>query len=347
MRSVILLLIALGVVACGAKETGPVTIHWYDNKAYSISIDRSLFQSEDIEPSLRVSGSAYDILGSFAETPDIIRFTPAVPLARGQAYDLFSRDDKIYSFIIPVDTTAISPVVAASFPSCDTVPENLLKMYLVFNQPMMEGRAYEHIHLFDLQTGDTIKAAFLDLQPELWSEDQRTLTLWLDPGRIKQDLIPNKELGAVLDKNKRYRLVVSPGWKSKSGLPLSVDYSRELITAGRDSGKPDVTTWNVTAGEDVVVDVHESLDWSLLNSVISVWGGDTRIEGTTNVQPCEKGFRFTPKEPLPPGTYRITIESRLEDLAGNNLTRLFETDVSDKTVASDSKPEHTIAFRVN
>ena len=39
---------------------------------------------------------------------------------------------------------------------------------------------------------------FLDLQPELWNAEGTVLTLWLDPGRIKRDLIPNKELGIPL-----------------------------------------------------------------------------------------------------------------------------------------------------
>ena len=35
-----------------------------------------------------------------------------------------------------------------------------------------------------------------------------------------------------------------------------------------------------------------------------------------------------------PGTYILQIESRLEDLAGNNLDRLFDTDLTQKQQAS-------------
>ena len=61
-----------------------------------------------------------------------------------------------------------------------------------FSQPMQEGVSAEHICLVKGEK-DTLKNVFLDLQPELWNHDRTMLTLWLDPGRIKRDLQPNRQ----------------------------------------------------------------------------------------------------------------------------------------------------------
>lgn len=344
MRFLRFVLIFLIVVGCEKVED--IRIEWENNKAVSVWIKKSLIGSLPLFVAVRVSGNDTDVLGKFEFHNETILFLPDVPLERGQTYDIYSGRTKVHSFTVAADPAATPPFVISSFPSCDTVPENLLKMYLVFDQPMREGKAYDYIHFIDRATNDTVKGAFLDLQPELWNEDQTILTLWLDPGRIKSDLIPNKTLGAVLKANSRYRLIVSHEWKSKSGLPMKSDYQREHVTRQRDSRKPDIKEWRVTAGDKIEVEVGENLDWSLLNSVISIWLGDDQIDGTVEVQDCEKSFRFVPEKPLAPGVYRMDVEFRLEDLAGNSLNRLFETDVTAGNPASENKSIHSVEFTV-
>jgi hypothetical protein len=39
-------------------------------------------------------------------------------------------------------------------------------------------------------------------------------------------------------------------------------------------------------------------------------------------------WRFTPEQPWKPGEHRITIDPELEDLAGNNLRKPFEVDLT-------------------
>jgi hypothetical protein len=346
MRWILLLLISVTLFSC-EKQKEPFVINWDKGKAVSVSVKRSLF-AKDVVPDVRVSGSEYKVLGKAEVGDETIRLIPEIPFQRGQTYEVIAGTDKVLSFAIPLDTSVRPPQVVASFPSCDSIPENLLKIYLMFDQPMMEGRAYNFIHLFDQTTGDTIKGAFLDLQPELWSEDQTVLTLWLDPGRIKQDLIPNQKLGAVLNKNSHYELRVSPGWKSKSGLPMSDAYERHFVTKDRDTVKPDMMTWQMDTDQVFKVETGESLDWSLLNSVISAWREDDKeIAGTVVTDPCEKGFRFVPLEPWPKGKNRIVIESRLEDLAGNNLNRLFETDITEPTGLFGNERTRVVYFVVH
>ena len=46
------------------------------------------------------------------------------------------------------------------------------------------------------------------------------------------------------------------------------------------------------------------------------------------------------------GRYRLKIESRLEDLAGNNLNRPFDRDITRKNIAPTTLPFVEILFNV-
>jgi hypothetical protein len=344
------LLVLLLMFSCARESNEPVTIIWDHDKAVAVSVSR------DIASTLFVSlkDSQYRVLGNMDIDGSKITFTPAVPFERGQTYEAFSGARSIAVFTIPIDTTLRIPVLTGSFPSCDTVPSNLLKIYLQFSEPMMEGRSSQFVQLYNNVTGDTVKNAFLDLQPELWNDDRTVLTLWLDPGRIKQDLIPNKKLGVVLNDNRTYRLNVAKGWRSQKGVATNSDYTRSFVTTERDVSKPDPKKWSVTAFNDgVFINTNETLDWSLLNSVISIWLGEEEIISKTISKDCERRVTIIPDEPLAPGTYTLMIETRLEDPAGNNINRLFETDVTNKSDnISPAVPAHketevyTLTFKI-
>ena len=119
-------------------------------------------------------------------------------------------------------------------------------MYFEFSEPMVEGSSLQHLTLIR-NDRDTMRGTFLDLQPELWNSDGTVLTLWLDPGRIKRDLIPNKELGSPLKQGERYTLHVNKSWQSKNGVPLAKNYSKTFVTINRDEESPDPLTWKVSA----------------------------------------------------------------------------------------------------
>ena len=333
----------LFIVCCAPKDESLVTIIWEDNKAVAISIFES---SDSLEVSLR--GAPYPVIGEHNTRDGHSVFTPAVPFERGSEYVVTTSSRAMYSFLVPADTTQRAPALTGSFPSCDTVPSNLLKMYLQFSEPMMEGRSSQFVQLFDAVTGDTLNSAFLDLQPELWNEDGTILTLWLDPGRIKQDLIPNKKLGVVLNDSRRYTLKVARGWRSKNGLPIEREFNRTFTASKRDVAKPNFKLWSVSAARtEVRIEFNESLDWSLINSCFSIWSGDQEIEALTIAELCETSLTILPPIVMQPGDYSLNIESRLEDLAGNNLNRLFETDVTNESKVSQKKDVYTISFRVN
>ncbi|MEJ0033953.1 MAG: hypothetical protein WDO15_28105 [Bacteroidota bacterium] len=319
-------LVFLLIAGCAPHIEAP-SIVWENEKAVGVLLD------VPDTTCIYVEGSSYKVIGEWKDS----RFTPAVPFERGQTY----RTSTGITFTIPVDGNRQVPLLMGSFPTCDTVPSNLLKIYLQFSEPMSEARSAQFVQLYDDVTGDTIKNAFLDLQPELWNENGTVLTLWLDPGRIKQDLIPNKKLGVVMNENRSYRLVVAKGWRAKNGLALEQNYKKIFVTTGRDVIKPDVSSWSVkTKGDTVIIDLQESLDWSLIRSTISIKG----IVPKSITEVCENKVLFFP---VSRGDYSLNIESRLEDLAGNNLNRLFETDVTAPTSNNHPKAVYTISFHVN
>jgi len=213
---------------------------------------------------------------------------------------------------------------------------------------MQEYRSSQFVALVDDISSDTIKDAFLDLKPELWNADGTVLTLWIDPGRVKQDLIPNRQLGTVLHDNHRYRLEVAKGWKSKKGAATTVNYSRKFVTASRDIDKPHIRDWKIRSERDtIVVDTKEILDWSLLNTSVSLWSRDKQLEAKSFSEVCETQLIIIPKKSLEQGIYTLKIEGILEDRAGNNLNRLFETDVTSQSDNVVNKQIYSLTFQVN
>lgn len=243
------------------------------------------------------------------------------------------------------------PYVQAVYPTADTVPENMLKMYLRFSAPMREGEALQHITLLD-DKNDTIPDVFLNLQPELWNNERTVLTLWLDPGRIKRDLFPNRQMGNPLHQDKLYVLVISNDWKDARGLFLRQSYRKKFVVAARDSLIPQPAQWVVYApsfktSQPLQVSLGEPLDYYLLKETIQIINEKGNpVAGKIFITGKETVFEFIPDEPWQPGHYRIRVAAHLEDLAGNNLNRLFDRDLQDPQT-QEEKDVFEKVFEIN
>ncbi len=67
----------------------------------------------------------------------------------------------------------------------------------------------------------------------------------------------------------------------------------------------------------------------LLKNAVSITNSNgTIINGTFETGSKETILSFIPDELWKPAEYSINIEARLEDLAGNNLNRLFDKDLT-------------------
>ncbi len=291
------------------------------------------------------------MLGSYVFEQDTLRFTPAFSFRTGRTYILCKGKETLLQFSLP-QNTSITPTVATEvFPSPDTLPANLLKMYIYFSAPMQEGFAYQHLSLLN-SLGDTLEHAFLKLMPELWDEKSQRLTLWFDPGRLKRDLILNREMGTPLSAGKKYELRISADWKDQQGQKLGEGFRKSFFVAEADRERPELSDWSlhspkIHSQEVLKLDFGEPMDQALALAALTVWKGDQQIAGKAKLCSKERVWEFYPKEHWAKGTYRIEVEARLEDLAGNNLNRLFDRDLLRDTTSPQEKDLYQIPFHIN
>lgn len=330
-----LIFFVLFTTACRQNSKETIDIIWKDKKPIGVSVPKSLLKKTDSFPVLlkiRLENQSDLMLGEYIEQSDHILFKPLLPLSHGLSYEVYFSEEFLDKVTVPTMDAGEASKLVAIYPSADTVPENLLKIYLRFSAPMREGEALEHINLTN-SSGDTLYGTFLDLRPELWNKERTVLTLWLDPGRIKRDLVPNQELGNPLKNGSQYVVNVSDRWKDANNLALPKNYSKRIVVTSRDSLSPHPQQWKIdlpSSGtvEPLTINTNEALDYFLLGETIKVLNDkDILIAGSLKISNQEKIVRFIPDSPWLPGIYSIRIASYLEDLAGNNLQRPFDRDV--------------------
>ena len=302
-------------------------------------------------------GTPEPLLGSCKKVgPNEIHFVPAFPLMRGHEYEArfdasaapgLGQTRLVDHFQIPSAPAAPPPRLSALYPSSKTLPSNHLKFYLVFSEPMQPGDIWSNFRLIDLKDNRPVPRPFR--HTELWSRDQKRLTLWFHPGRVKQGVNLNVELGPILREGRRYRLVVSGDWPSARGVPLGDDVTKTFQAGPADHDQPDPQRWRLeipgaATRQPLRCDMGESLDWALLHSdLVVIDQSGTPLEGTVETVANESVWVFTPQRPWPVATFRLAVSSVLEDLAGNSVERPFEVDITDPKNAT--KVPETV-FRV-
>ena len=319
------------------KDAVSVSIQWEGYKAVAIIIPQQLLSSvpkDSIQELLqiRLTNAGQPVIGDYSFKDDELIFKPIIAFTRGLKYQLYVRNELVDEIEIQVANT-VAPAVVAVYPVSDTLPENLLKFYILFSKPMQEGDELKHIHL--VKDGrDTLSAVFLDL--ELWNNERTMLTLWLDPGRIKRDLQPNKQLGPPLIKGSPYQLLIDKDWQDTEGILLKENFQKNFFTSSRDSISPDEKKWTINAPkagtkEQLVIKFNEPLDHVLAERAISVTDAiGNEVKGKLKVNDHGDIVYFSPDSEWKKGIHALQIESRLEDLAGNNLVRLFDVDLDQK-----------------
>ncbi|HYV96955.1 MAG TPA: Ig-like domain-containing protein [Gemmatimonadaceae bacterium] len=272
-----------------------------------------------------------EMLGTYAAHFDTLRFTPRFPPAPGTTY--YAEFDGRARGTWKLDGPSGKPttVVETVYPSGDVVPMNLLRMYIQFSAPMSVGDGAElHVRLLD-EKGDPVNKPFLIAagEQELWDREHKRLTIFFDPGRIKRDLVPHKQLGLPLVEGHSYTLVIDTAWRDATGLPLAKTFTRTFRVGPMDRTLVRADSWHVSAPSagshsPLVVDFGESLDRALAQRMISVRIHDTPVAGSVTLSRSETRWTFVASQPWPAGTYDIVVDTELEDLAGNNLHRLFD-----------------------
>jgi hypothetical protein len=70
------------------------------------------------------------------------------------------------------------------------------------------------------------------------------------------------------------------------------------------------------------------------------------MPGAATIGPEERQWSFTPERMWAPGDHMVTIESKLEDLAGNSLARVFDRDLHEAADAPRVGQRAMVPFAV-
>jgi hypothetical protein len=355
LRNLLFFVIFLST-CCRNEQRDITTIVWENNKAKAIRFPLKWANdlpegsaSDHIKIRLMADANLTTILGDYTFDNTIV-FEPLIPFSRGSTYEIIVKDKKVGEFSIPMPDSNDAPQILFSYPQHDTVPENLLKIYIQFSQPMSEGQSARYIKL--VKNGkDTLRDVFLDLQPELWNENRTVITLWLDPGRIKRDLQPNLRLGTPLQQKGNYQFIVSRGWKNEQGLALQKDFTWSFTAGNRDSISPDPDKWelalpNAMSKGTLTIKLGEALDHFLLvESLLIKNEAGVELKGRFEIADRDRTCHFIPAEPWIAGNYTLLIDAKLEDLAGNNINRPFDRDIT-RTRQPLTKEWYSKKFRI-
>lgn len=270
------------------------------------------------------------ILGSYAIDAAGLHFTPRFPFVSGMRYTALAivrgkRLERTFEVEAPAGSP---PRVVAVFPSGAELPENTLRLYVHFSQPMNPRAVHRHVRLVG-DDGITVPLSFVEIEHGLWDARQMRLTLFFHPGRVKRGVAPGEDLGPVLVTGRAYRLVVDGSLADATGRTMGREFEHGFTAVNADRMRPDADGIAVippaTPNGMLVATLPEPLDEALLHRLIWVedeTGGS--VPGEIAVLDGETRWAFRPRDDWNPGRYALRVHTALEDRAGNRFDRLFD-----------------------
>ncbi|MBV9356438.1 MAG: hypothetical protein JO023_13030 [Chloroflexi bacterium] len=277
---------------------------------------------------------AQPMAGRFDLAGDQVSFVPRFPLVPGTSYSLLVDGIERDSTTVPAVLRTASTRVVALYPTATAVPLNLLKLYVEFSAPMSEGWAARMVRVRRADDGRPIPDVFLPGDTELWDRARRRLTMLLDPGRIKRGLGPQVALGYPLEAGVPIVVSVEAGFLDEGGARLAEGIERRYAVGAALRERVDPAAWRVyppRAGsrQRLVVRFDRPLDHALLDRCLKVVDAYGQLAvGAASVAAGDAEWRFAPRAAWQAGVYRLLVDARLEDVAGNSLRRVFDRDLT-------------------
>jgi hypothetical protein len=280
-----------------------------------------------------------DISGDHEILGDGVRFIPHFPFESGLLFrailDLRAlgqpglAEVQTLEFSFRRETPAAETEVRQVFPSKDVVPENLLRLYVRFSNPMQRRRVANNIEVLG-PDGRTALDVLYRAPVELWDSSMTCLTILLDPGRLKRGVGPNRMLGPPLRAGQRYTLAVGPGMIDVYGRPLREGFTKPFSVSEAIREPIAIEKWKirppVTGGHQPLELVFpRPLDWAQLWRGVTVASGSGHpVSGRIEIDLGETRWRFTPEAPWHGGTHSIRVSPGLEDVCGNTPDGPFD-----------------------
>jgi len=234
------------------------------------------------------------------------------------------------------------------YPRVAVVPSNALRFYLVFPAPMTTGDIFTHLQLIDIEKHEPVAGAFREV--ELWSPDTKRLTVWLHPGRQKSGVNLNDDEGPVLIEGRHYTLVLDRNVTTTQGVELPADVTLTFTVGPSVHAVLDSKEWTVMAPHaevklswpkaPVELRFGRTMDWAMVHEAVKA-----SAPGIVLVEECTDGTSWLlyPDSAWTSETHFIEVSPDLEDMAGNNLNRPFEVDVS---IKSNARPVERKPVRI-
>jgi hypothetical protein len=304
------------------------------------------------------------ILGTYSVGGKTIKFVPQFPFDREVTYNATFRPAILpngtegqsaqpirSSHQISVAPMEATTVVAQVYPTADDLPENLLKFYIHFSAPMSGGRIYDHIQMLDA-AGKPVELPFLEIDEELWNPQMDRLTLFLDPGRIKRGVRPLEEVGPALRAGNSYTLVIDSSWKDASGNALKSSFEKRFRVSPVDRETIDYNKWQITSprsgtSQPLVIHFEKPLDHALALRMIRILDSSREaVRGTPETRSNERELAFAPSLVWKNGPYFLSIETTIEDLAGNNIGKPYEVDLFDRVAKRSESQTVERSFQI-
>ena len=254
---------------------------------------------------------------------------PRFKLRQGADYILrldLGGSDRFTTTVSAPAVQSASPDLVWHAPDGNQIPENTLRLYLMFSEPMARGQARETIWL-ERADGSLVDSPFLNLGAELWDREQRRLTVLFDPGRIKQGIGPNQTDGAPLQTGLDYVLVLSGKMKSAAGVSMDAEKRIPFRIGAAERRALAPEHWQIRSAAPGTTDALEVrfdrlMDRGAAARLLSVLdaAGKTvpgRIENRGHL------WRFTPDTPWRKGA-KLRVDPGLEDVSGNTIRAPFD-----------------------
>jgi hypothetical protein len=217
-------------------------------------------------------------------------------------------------------TAVAAPAVAAQLvpvavqPSGPEVPANLLRISLVFAQPIGE-QVLPRLELGQVN-GNVIDKPFFE--QELWSPSGKILTVLLHPGRVKTGLIAHDTEGPVLHAD---AVVV---------LRLDGQEIKRWKVGADDHDGPRSSGWKIGSvrvgtREPLVVELDAPIDGRDVDYLAVAGSSNRRVPGRAQLEVGEKKWIFTPDSSWADSRFTLAVFGNLEDPSGNRLNGHFES----------------------
>ena len=349
-----------------ALSTHSVCVHNLGSKSIALlgrcdkdtRVLRSLLRVNVAEAEVKDSPGVY---GRYELLTDQIRFVPHFPFEPGvryrasfetQSLGLPEFSESLTLEFSPQRQQISSPArVSAVFPSSDALPENLLRFYVCFSNPMQRGRAETCVKIL-APDGQLAPDVLYRAPVELWDRTMCCLTVLLDPGRLKRGVGPNRELGPPLKCGLEYTLAIDSKMLDLDGNPLIESHCKKFVVGEPVRERISMRDWSTLAPaaqsfEPFKLIFPRPLDWALLWRGITIESeaGDV-IDGRIGIQEGETTWSFTPNSPWAAGSYCVRVASGLEDVCGNNLTGAFDKPLQSALGATHEVVNNSIHFRI-